>query len=424
MSRGFRHNDYVATLAEVRASCPTVRATIVFEDDWQRLIASGHDVPVERLTEREATLAFDDAINIQYTSGTTGFPKGATLSHHNVLNNGYFIARTLNYTDRDRVCVPVPFYHCFGMVIGNLASVTCGACVVVPGEAFDPLLVLETVAAERCTSLYGVPMMFIGELEHPTFASHDLSSLRTGVMAGSSCPIEVMRAVQSRMGMREVTICYGMTETSPVSTQSAVDDPLDKRVTTVGRVHPHVEIKIVDPETGRVVPRGTSGEVCTRGYSVMLGYWNDEAATRAAIDAGRWMHTGDLGTMDDEGYVNIVGRIKDMIVRGGEKIFPREVEEYLHTHPGIAEAQVVGVPSARYVEEVMAWVRLKAGATLTPEELTAFCTGKIATFKIPRYWKITNEFPMTVTGKIQKFKMREIAIAELGLADAAAIRTA
>ncbi|HSR98852.1 MAG TPA: AMP-binding protein [Kofleriaceae bacterium] len=424
MSRGFRHNDYVAMLAEVRASCPTVRATIVFEDDWQRLIASGRDVPVERLTEREATLAFDDAINIQYTSGTTGFPKGATLSHHNVLNNGYFIARTLNYTDRDRVCVPVPFYHCFGMVIGNLASVTCGACVVVPGEAFDPLLVLETVATERCTSLYGVPMMFIGELEHPTFASHDLSSLRTGVMAGSSCPIEVMRAVQSRMGMREVTICYGMTETSPVSTQSAVDDPLDKRVTTVGRAHPHVEIKIVDPATGRVVPRGTSGEVCTRGYSVMLGYWNDEAATRAAIDAGRWMHTGDLGTMDDEGYVNIVGRIKDMIVRGGEKIFPREVEEYLHTHPGIAEAQVVGVPSVRYVEEVMAWVRPKAGATLTPEELTAFCTGKIATFKIPRYWKITNEFPMTVTGKIQKFKMREIAIAELGLGDAAAIRTA
>jgi fatty-acyl-CoA synthase len=424
MSRGFRHNDYVAMLAEVRGSCTTVRDTIVFEDDWAKLIAGGQDVPVERLAEREATLSFDDPINIQYTSGTTGFPKGATLSHHNVLNNGYFIARTLNYSERDRVCVPVPFYHCFGMVIGNLASVTCGACVVVPGEAFDPLLVLETLAAERCTSLYGVPMMFIAELEHPTFASHDLSTLRTGVMAGSSCPIEVMRSVQSRMGMREVTICYGMTETSPVSTQSAIDDPLDKRVTTVGRVHPHVEIKIIDPETGRVVPRGTSGEVCTRGYSVMLGYWNDEAATRAAIDAGRWMHTGDLGTMDDEGYVNIVGRIKDMIARGGEKIFPREVEEYLHTHPAIAEAQVVGVPSTRYGEEVMAWVRPKAGATVTPEELTAFCTGKIATFKIPRYWKVTGEFPMTVTGKIQKFRMREIAITELGLGDAAAIRTA
>ena len=424
MSRGFRHNDYVAMLAEVRGSCPTVRATIVFEDDWAALVAGGAGVPAERLAEREAALQFDDAINIQYTSGTTGFPKGATLSHHNVLNNGYAIAQTLRYTERDRVCVPVPFYHCFGMVIGNLACAASGACVVVPGEAFEPLLVLETVAAERCTSLYGVPMMFIAELDHPTFASHDLSTLRTGVMAGASCPIEVMRSVQARMGMREVTICYGMTETSPVSTQSATDDPLDKRVTTVGRVHPHVEIKIIDPETGQIVPRGTSGELCTRGYSVMLGYWNDEAATRLAIDAGGWMHTGDLATMDAEGYVNIVGRIKDMIVRGGEKIYPRELEEFLHTHPAIAEAQVVGVPSAKYGEEVMAWVRPKAGTTLTPAELTAFCTGKIATFKIPRYWKLTGEFPMTVTGKIQKFRMREIAIDELGLGDAAAIRTA
>ena len=424
MSRGFRHNDYVAMLAEVRAGCPAVRDVIVFEDDWDRLIAGGAKVTAEQLAAREAELAFDDPINIQYTSGTTGFPKGATLSHHNVLNNGYFIAQTLRYTERDRVCVPVPFYHCFGMVIGNLACVTCGACVVVPGEAFDPLAVLETIAAERCSSLYGVPMMFIAELDHPSFASHDLSSLRTGVMAGSPCPIEVMRAVQARMGMREVTICYGMTETSPVSTQSATDDPLDKRVTTVGRVHPHVEIKLIDPETGRIVPRGTSGELCTRGYCVMLGYWNDEAATRAAIDAGRWMHTGDLATMDDEGYVNIVGRIKDMIARGGEKIFPREVEEYLHTHPAIAEAQVVGVPSAKYGEEVMAWVRLKAGQAVTPEQLTAFCTGKIATFKIPKYWKITDQFPMTVTGKIQKFKMREVSIGELGLGDAAAVQTA
>jgi fatty-acyl-CoA synthase len=318
----------------------------------------------------------------------------------------------------------VPFYHCFGMVIGNLACMTTGACVVVPGEAFEPLLVLESVAAERCTSLYGVPMMFIAELEHPSFAAHDLTSLRTGVMAGASCPIEVMRDVQARMGMREVTICYGMTETSPVSTQSAIDDPLDKRVTTVGRVHPHVEIKIVDAGTGQVVPRGTSGELCTRGYSVMLGYWNDDAATGLAIDAGGWMHTGDLATMDDEGYVNIVGRIKDMIVRGGEKIYPRELEEFLHTHPAIAEAQVVGVPSVKYGEEVMAWVRIRAGATITPAELTAFCTGTIATFKIPRYWKITDEFPMTVTGKIQKFRMRELAIAELGLTDAAAVRTA
>ncbi len=424
MSRGFRHNNYVGMLAEVRDSCPSVRATVVFEDEWAGLIARGAGVTEAQLAEREATLQFDDAINIQYTSGTTGFPKGATLSHHNVLNNGYFIAQTLGYRAQDRVCVPVPFYHCFGMVIGNLACMTTGACVVVPGEAFDPLLVLEAVAAERCTSLYGVPMMFIAELDHPSFASHDLSSLRTGVMAGASCPIEVMRDVQARMGMREVTICYGMTETSPVSTQSAIDDPLDKRVTTVGRVHPHVEIKIIDPATGQIVPRGSGGELCTRGYSVMLGYWNDEAATRLAIDAGGWMHTGDLATMDAEGYVNIVGRIKDMIVRGGEKIYPRELEEFLHTHPAIAEAQVVGVPSVKYGEEVMAWVRPRTGAAVTPAELTAFCTGQIATFKIPRYWKITDEFPMTVTGKIQKFRMRELAIAELGLTDAAAIRTA
>src|ERR1041384_3559235 len=327
MSRGFRHNDYVAMLAEVRGSCATVREVIVFEDDGARVIAAGKGVTAEQLAEREATLSFDDPINIQYTSGTTGFPKGATLSHHNVLNNGYFIAQTLGYSERDRVCVPVPFYHCFGMVIGNLASITCGACVVVPGEAFDPLLVLETVAAERCTSLYGVPMMFIAELDHPTFASHDLSTLRTGVMAGASCPIEVMRSVQSRMGMREVTICYGMTETSPVSTQSATDDPLEKRVSTVGRVHPHVEVKIINPESGQTVPRGAPGELCTRGYLVMLGYWNNPDATRAAIDPARWMHTGDLATMDDQGYVNIVGRIKDMIIRGGENIYPREIEE-------------------------------------------------------------------------------------------------
>lgn len=424
MARAFRHNDYVAMLAEVRGQCAALRQTIVFEEHWAELIAGGASVTADALDAREAELGFDDPINIQYTSGTTGFPKGATLSHHNVLNNGYFIAQTLSYTERDRVCVPVPFYHCFGMVIGNLACTSCGACIVVPGEAFDPQQTLEVVAAERCTSLYGVPMMFIAELDHPQFASFDLSSLRTGVMAGSSCPIETMRSVQSKMGMREVTICYGMTETSPVSTQSAVDDPLDKRVTTVGRVHPHVEIKIVDPISGVTVERGASGEVCTRGYSVMIGYWNDEAATRTAIDTSGWMHTGDLGTMDDEGYVNIVGRIKDMIVRGGEKIYPREVEEYLMTHPAIAEAYVIGVPSLKYVEEVMAWVRPKHGVTVTDTEIVAFCTGKISTFKIPRYWKVVTEFPMTVTGKIQKFKMREISIAELGLADAAAMRTA
>jgi fatty-acyl-CoA synthase len=424
MSRGFRHNDYVAMLAEIRGSCPSLREVVVFEHDWAAVIARGASVPLARLAEREAALQFDDPINIQYTSGTTGFPKGATLSHHNVLNNGYFIAQTLHYTEQDRVCVPVPFYHCFGMVIGNLACATSGACIVVPAEAFEPLVVLETVAAERCTSLYGVPMMFIAELDHPSFASHDLSSLRTGVMAGAPCPIEVMRGVQARMGMREVTICYGMTETSPVSTQSATDDPLEKRVTTVGRVHPHVEVKVIDRATGQIVPRGEDGELCTRGYSVMLGYWNDDAATRTAIDPAGWMHTGDLATMDPEGYVNIVGRIKDMIVRGGEKIYPRELEEFLHTHPAIAEAQVVGVPSVRYGEEVMAWVRPRAGAAVTTDELTAFCTGKIATYKIPRYWKITEQFPMTVTGKVQKFRMREIAIDELGLTDAAAVRTA
>jgi len=424
LARAFRHNDYIAMLAEVRDRCPALRQTIVFEDDWGALLEGGARIAPEELAAREAELQFDDAINIQYTSGTTGFPKGATLSHHNVLNNGYVIAQVLRYTERDRVCVPVPFYHCFGMVIGNLACATTGACVVVPGEAFEPRLVLEAVAAERCTSLYGVPMMFIAELDHPELGAFDLSSLRTGVMAGAACPIEVMRAVQSRMGMREVTICYGMTETSPVSTQSATDDPLEKRVSTVGRVHPHVEVKIIDPATGRIVPRGTPGELCTRGYSVMIGYWADEAATRAAIDAGRWMHTGDLATMDDGGYVNIVGRIKDMIVRGGEKIYPRELEEYLHTHPAVAEAQVIGVPSAKYGEEVMAWVRPRTGAALTEAELAAFCTGKIATFKIPRYWKLVTEFPTTVTGKVQKFRMRELAIAELGLEAAAAIATA
>ena len=424
LARGFRATDYVALLAEVRDRCPALHTSIVIDDEWRMLIASGAATSEAELAAREASLQFDDPINIQYTSGTTGFPKGATLSHHNVLNNGYFIARTLAYTEADRVCIPVPFYHCFGMVIGNLACTSHGACMVIPGEAFDAQAVLETVAAERCTSLYGVPMMFIAELEHPAFDSYDLSSLRTGVMAGSSCPIETMKAVQARMNMREVTICYGMTETAPVSVQSAIDDPFDKRVGTVGRAHPHIEVKIVDPATGGVVPRGERGELCTRGYSVMLGYWGDEPATRAAIDAAGWMHTGDLAVMDAEGYVNIVGRIKDMIVRGGEKIFPREVEEYLMTHPGVAEAQVIGVPSARYVEEVMAWVRPRPGVSLAPGELTAFCTGKIATYKIPRFWKLTDAFPMTVTGKVQKFRMREIAIEELGLAAAAAIETA
>ena len=368
------------------------------------------------MAAREAVLSCRDAINIQYTSGTTGFPKGATLSHHNVLNNGFFVGEALRLGPDDRVCIPVPFYHCFGMVLGNLACTTHGSAMIIPGEAFEPLAVLETVQAERCTALYGVPTMFIAELDHPRFAELDLTCLRTGIMAGSPCPVETMKQVQSRMNMREVTICYGMTETSPVSTQSAVDDPLDKRVSTVGRVHPHVEVKIVDPADGQTVPRGTSGELCTRGYSVMIGYWRDEEATARAIDADGWMHTGDLATMDEDGYVKIVGRIKDVIIRGGENIYPREVEEYLHTHPAISEAQVIGVPSAKYGEEVMAWVRCKPGASATEADLLAHCKGRIATYKIPRYWKFVDQFPMTVTGKVQKFRMREMAAEELGLA--------
>jgi fatty-acyl-CoA synthase len=424
LARAFRSADYVGMLAEVRERCPDLREALVLEDDWDGLLEQGRAVPLEQLERREAALQFDDAINIQYTSGTTGFPKGATLSHHNILNNGFFIGEMLHYSERDRVCIPVPFYHCFGMVLGNLACTTHGACMVVPGESYDPLAVMETVQAERCTALYGVPTMFIGELDHPRFAEFDYSSLRTGIMAGSPCPIEVMRKVQSIMHIPEMTICYGMTETAPVSTQSAVDDPLDKRVSTVGRIHPHVEIKIVDPETGRVVPRDTPGELCTRGYSVMLGYWNNEEATRAAIDAARWMHTGDLATMDEDGYVNIVGRIKDMIIRGGENVYPREIEEYLYRHPDISDVQVIGVPSERYGEEVMAWVKPREGARLDEAELVEFCRGKIATYKIPRYWKFVDSFPMTVTGKIQKFKMREEAIAELGLERAAAVETA
>jgi fatty-acyl-CoA synthase len=424
LARAFRQSDYAGMVAEVRDRCSSLRETIVLEDGWDSLLAGGDGVSEHALAEREAALQFDDAINIQYTSGTTGFPKGATLSHHNILNNGFFIGETLGYNENDRVCIPVPFYHCFGMVLGNLACTTHGSCMVIPGEAFDPLAVLETAQAERCTSLYGVPTMFIAELDHPEFERFDLSTLRTGIMAGSPCPVEVMRRVQSRMHMDEVTICYGMTETSPVSTQTALDDPLDKRVGSVGRVHPHVEIKIVDPATGEVVSRGVPGELCTRGYCVMLGYWNNDEATDAAIDAARWMHTGDLATMDDDGYINIVGRIKDMIIRGGENVYPREIEEYLYTHPDVSDVQVIGVPSARYGEEVMAWVRLREGATLTTDDLDAYCRGKIATFKIPRYWKLVDGFPMTVTGKIQKFRMREQAIEELGLEQAASIQTA
>ncbi len=424
LAPSFRTSDYAAMVNEVRGECLGLRRTVVLGAEWDKVLEDGRATSDQQLEEREASLDPDDAINIQYTSGTTGFPKGATLSHHNVLNNGYFVGEGIRLTHKDRLCIPVPFYHCFGMVMGNLGCTTHGATMVIPGESFDARLVLETVAREKCTALYGVPTMFISELAEPVRKDLDLSSLRTGIMAGSPCPIQVMTEVVSEMHMREVTICYGMTETSPVSVQSAVDDPLEKRVSTVGRVGPHVEVKIVSPETGAVVPRGAPGELCTRGYSVMLGYWENDEATRAAIDPAGWMHTGDLAVMDDAGYVNITGRIKDMIIRGGENVYPREIEEFLHTHPGIAEAQVIGVPSIKYGEEVMAWVRLRAGVSLSHEELTAFCSGKIASYKTPRFWKLVTELPMTVTGKVQKYKMREIAVLELGLEAAATTKTA
>ena len=424
LSRAFRQNDFAGMAAQAARSCPDLRERIVFEEGFDALLADAERVPVADLERREAECQPDDAINIQYTSGTTGRPKGATLTHHNLLNNGFFIGEGCRFTERDRVCIPVPFYHCFGMVLGNLACSSHGACIVVPAEAFDPLAVLEAVAAEKCTALYGVPTMFIGVLEHPRFGEFDFSTLRTGIMAGSPCPVEVMKQVQSRLHMPEVTICYGMTETSPVSTQTGTTDPLEKRTGTVGRVHPHLEVKIVDPETGATVPRGVGGELCTRGYSVMLGYWKDPENTRKAIDAARWMHTGDLATMDDEGYLNIVGRIKDMIIRGGENVYPREVEEFLYTHPAVSDVQVIGVPSARYGEEVMAWVKLKPGAAATGADLDAFCRGRISTFKIPRFWKFVDGFPMTVTGKIQKFVMRNQSVEELGLQAAAAAKTA
>jgi len=424
LSRGFRQSNYVAMLAEVRPRCPRLREALVLEEDWEALLASGAGINAATLAAREATLQFDNAISIQYTSGTTGAPKGATLSHHGVVNNAYAAGGMLQYTEQDRVCVPVPFYHCFGHVGGILACAARGACIVVPSESFEPLAVLESIQEERCTSLYGVPTMFIAELEHPQFGEFDLTSLRTGIMAGAPCPIEVMKRVVSDMHMPEVTIAYGMTETSPCLTFTHPDDPLERRVTTVGRVFPHVEVKIVDPATGGVVPLGASGELCGRGYNVMLGYWENPSATDAAIDSARWMHTGDLAMMDEDGYVNIVGRIKDMIIRGGENIYPREVEDFLYTHPDVAEVQVIGLPSERYGEEVMAWVKPRDGMSLTGEQLDDYCRGNIATFKIPRHWKLVDGFPMTVTGKVQKFRMREIAVEELGLAAAAGVCTA
>ncbi len=394
----------------VRLGAEKTPGMLNFDD----VASAGGNAEKMKLAELGAKLQFDDAINIQFTSGTTGHPKGATLSHHNILNNGYFVGEGLKLTPADRLCIPVPLYHCFGMVMGNLGCLTHGSTMVYPAEAFDPLATLQAVAEERCTALYGVPTMFIAQLDHPEFAKFDLKSLRTGIMAGSPCPIEVMKKVQSQMNMSEVTIAYGMTETSPVSTQCATDDPVERRVSTVGQVLPHIEIKIVDAE-GKAVPRGDTGEFCTRGYSVMKGYWNDADKTAEAIDEAGWMHTGDLATMDEQGYVNIVGRLKDMVIRGGENVYPREIEEFLYRHPKIQDVQVIGVPDLRYGEEICAWIKLHDGKTATAEEIREFCKGEIAHYKIPRYIEFVPEFPMTITGKIQKFVMREQTIKKLGL---------
>jgi len=407
-------NLHAARLPQLRLviniGAASVPGMIRFDD----VSALGGRAERERLAAFAAELQFDDPINIQFTSGTTGFPKGATLTHHNILNNGFFVGEAMRFSERDRLCIPVPLYHCFGMVLGTLACVTHGAAMVFPGEGFEPLATLEAVEAERCTALHGVPTMFIAEMEHPDFTKFDLASLRTGIMAGSPCPIEVMKRVIAAMHLSEITIAYGMTETSPVSFQSSTTDPLERRVATVGRIQPHIEVKIIDAE-GRIVPRGTAGELLTRGYSVMLGYWGDEEKTREAIDDARWMRTGDLATIDDAGYCNIVGRIKDMVIRGGENVYPREIEEFLYRHPKIQDVQVIGIPDPRYGEELCAWVKLRDGESATVDEIRAFCQGQIAHYKVPRYVKFVDAFPMTVTGKIQKFLMREETIRELGL---------
>ncbi len=419
-------SDYRAMVEQVRRDCPGLLDVVfIGEPSWQALVERGGRIDHQRLRERMALLSADDPINIQYTSGTTGFPKGATLSHHNILNNGYFVGELVHYGPTDRICIPVPFYHCFGMVMGNLAATSHGACMVIPAPSFDPAATLRAVQEERCTSLYGVPTMFIAELGLADFADYDLSTLRTGIMAGSPCPVEVMKRVVSEMHMPEVAISYGMTETSPVSTMTRSDDDLARRTETVGRTMPHLESKIVDPVTGLTVARGQAGELCTRGHTVMLGYWDDAEKTAEAIDPARWMHTGDLATMDADGYVNIVGRIKDLVIRGGENVYPREVEEFLYSHPDIADVQVVGVPDAKYGEELMAWVVMRPGSsTLSIEGLREFCSGQLAHYKVPRYLHVVEGFPMTVTGKIRKVEMREAAVEILGLQDAAAIRNA
>ncbi len=434
LAERFKTSDYIGILRELApelghaqpgklesARLPALRSVVLLGDSWHpgtfrfsEIMTRGGAAEAKRIAELAPQLQFDEPINIQFTSGTTGFPKGATLSHHNILNNGFFIGEAMRLTPEDRLCIPVPLYHCFGMVLGNLAALTHGACMIFPGEGFDPLATLQAVAEERCTALHGVPTMFIAQLDHAEFSRFDLSSLRTGIMAGSPCPIEVMKRAVGNMHLSEITIAYGMTETSPVSFQSSTEDPLERRVSTVGRIQPHVEVKIVDLN-GRIVPTGTPGELLTRGYCVMLGYWGDEERTREAIDAARWMHTGDLATIDAEGYCNIVGRIKDMVIRGGENVYPREIEEFLYRHPKIQDVQVIGVPDDRYGEEICAWVKLRPGVSATEEEIRVFCRDQIAHYKVPRYIKFVDEFPMTVTGKIQKFIMRERTIAELGL---------
>ncbi|SEI63917.1 fatty-acyl-CoA synthase [Myroides marinus] len=411
----FKSSDYRKIISLIFEDCPSLKEVVFLGEEWDIFLSDSDLITDNELAIIEDSVQFGEAVNIQYTSGTTGFPKGVTLTHHNILNNGYFIGKRLKYTTADRVCIPVPFYHCFGMVIGNLCCTSHGATIVIPNDGFDPAKTLQVVQDEKCTSLYGVPTMFIAELQLPNFKEYNLTSLRTGVMAGSLCPEQVMRRVKTEMHMEEVSICYGMTETSPVSTQTHIGIDITKQTTTVGTVQDHLEIKIIDPETGRIVPRGEAGELCTRGYSVMLKYWNNRTLTSEVLDENRWMHTGDLATMDNEGYISITGRIKDLIIRGGENISPKWIEDFLYTHPHIADVQVIGVPDEKYGEEIMAWVILKPGVSVTGDELKAFCNEKIAHFRIPKYWKFVTEFPMTISGKVRKVEMRQIAVEELGL---------
>ena len=411
----FKTSHYKKMIDDAREFTDTLRKEVYWGESWEYFLAQGKKVSDEKLQAYEAKVQFDDPVNIQYTSGTTGNPKGVTLTHHNILNNAYFIGVRMNYTDKDRVCIPVPFYHCFGMVIGNLCCTAHGATMVIPNDSFDATKTLEAVERERCTSLYGVPTMFISELYTLDRHPYDLSSLRTGVMAGALCPPEIMKRVKEQMNMHEITICYGMTETSPVSTQTRIGVPFEKQIHSVGTIQDHIEIKIINPETKAIVPRGESGELCTRGYSVMLKYWNSPQATAQVIDEQRWMHSGDLAMMDEDGYIHISGRIKDLIIRGGENISPKEIEDFLYTYEGVMDAQVIGVPSKKFGEEVMAWIKPNEGVTLTEEELRNFCKDRIAHYKVPRYWKFVNEFPMTISGKIRKVEMREIAAEELGL---------